>query len=65
MFLLFLRPVPRLTVSIRVCGLWWVVVWLMGLLFENYIVDASIWDVHVLILLGVGGCVFHTAISYE
>ena len=23
-------------------GLWWVVVWLMGLLFENYIVDASI-----------------------
>jgi hypothetical protein len=35
-FLLFLLPVLRLSL----CGV--VVVWLMGLLFENYIVDASI-----------------------
>jgi hypothetical protein len=34
--------------------------WLTGLLFENYIVDASI-EGHALLL----GCVFLTAISYE
>jgi len=34
-FLLFLLPVPVPHVCV-------VVVWLMGLLFENYIVDASI-----------------------
>ena len=43
-FLLFLLPVPPVTVNgpFLVWGLWWVVVWLTGLLFENYIVDASI-----------------------
>ncbi len=35
-FLLFLLPVLAAVL------VWVVVVWLMGLLFENYIVDASI-----------------------
>ena len=34
-----------------VCGLWCPGVWLMGLLFENYIVDASIWNTHVCVFL--------------
>jgi hypothetical protein len=33
------------------CGLWCPGVWLMGLLFENYIVDASIWNTHVCVFL--------------
>jgi len=42
-FLLFLLPVPPVTVNRPLLwGLWWLVVWLTGLLFENYIVDASI-----------------------
>lgn len=46
-FLLFLLPASRSLLSApapRCVGVWVVVggVWLMGLLFENYIVDASI-----------------------
>ncbi|GEB21262.1 hypothetical protein AAU01_40170 [Paenarthrobacter aurescens] len=44
-FLLFLRPVPLVTVErllLLLGWLWWLGVWLTGLLFENYIVDASI-----------------------
>ena len=44
-FLLFLRPAPP-----RVCVGW---VWLTGLLFENYIVDASIWTHGPALFLGV------------
>jgi len=53
-FLLFLLPVRPLVCMAPLFwwGLWWVVVWLTGLLFENYIVDASIWNTHALV------CVF-------
>ena len=44
-FLLFLRPARP-----RVCVGW---VWLTGLLFENYIVDASIWTHGPALFLGV------------
>ena len=37
-----------------VCGLWWWG-WLTGLLFENYIVDASIWNTHVVPAFGLVG----------
>jgi len=48
---LFLLPVPRRSLV-------GVVVWLMGLLFENYIVDASIEDACCAGSFGLVGCVF-------
>jgi hypothetical protein len=41
--------VPASGIAVSLC--WGVVVWLMGLLFENYIVDASIWNTHVCVFL--------------
>ena len=46
-----LRYHRSLSAALFLCGLWCPGVWLMGLLFENYIVDASIWNTHVCVFL--------------
>ena len=45
------RSLSAAPLLLWVCGLWCPGVWLMGLLFENYIVDASIWNTHVCVFL--------------
>ena len=45
------RSLSAAPLLLWVWGLWCPGVWLMGLLFENYIVDASIWNTHVCVFL--------------